>query len=68
MQLKSIGQPEQCMTIQQNFIRGAGASNLSLDPLTTKQLPYSNKGNVNRIALETCSPSINPNQTWFVGS
>jgi hypothetical protein len=68
MQLKSIGQPEQCMTMQQNFIRGAGVSNQSLDPLTTKPLPKSNQGNVNRIALETCSSSINPNQTWFVGS
>ena len=68
MQLKSIGQSGKCMTIERGFQRGAGLSNQSLDPLTNKPLPDSNKDKVNRIALETCSSSINPNQTWFVGS
>lgn len=68
MQLKSIGQSGKCMTIERGFQRGAGLSNQSLDPLTNKPLPDSNKDKVNRIALETCSSSINPNQTWFVGN
>ena len=56
------------MTMQQNFIRGAGVSNESLDPNTGSAVRGSNQGNVNKIGLETCSSSINPNQTWFVGS
>ena len=68
MQLKSIGQRGKCMTIERGFQRGAGLSNQSLNPLTNKPLEDSNKDKVNRIALEDCSSSINPNQTWFVGS
>lgn len=68
MQLMSKGQNGRCMTMQQNFIRGAGLSNESLDPNTGSAVRGSNQGNVNKIGLETCSPSINPNQTWFVGS
>lgn len=68
MQLMSKGQTGRCMTMQQNFIRGAGVSNESLDPTTGSAVRGSNQGNVNKIGLEACSSSINPNQTWFVGS
>jgi hypothetical protein len=68
MKLRSIGKNGKCMTIQQNFQRGAGVSNESLDPNTGSAVSGSNKDRVNKIGLEDCSSSINPNQTWFVGS
>jgi hypothetical protein len=68
MKLRSISKNGKCMTIQQNFQRGAGVSNESLDPNTGSAVSGSNKDRVNKIGLEDCSSSINPNQTWFVGS
>jgi len=68
MQLMSKGQNGRCMTMQQNFTRTNGTSNESLDPTTGKPLQGTKQGTVNRIALDSCSSSINPNQTWFVGS
>ena len=68
MKLRSIGRGGKCMTIQQNFQREAGVSNESLDPNTGSAVSGSNKDRVNKIVLEDCSSSINPNQTWFVGS
>lgn len=68
MQLMSKGQNGKCMTMQPNFTRGYGNSNESLDPITGKAVQDTKQGTVNRIALDTCSSSINPNQTWFVGS
>jgi len=68
MKLRSIGQGGKCMTIKQNFQRGAGVSNESYDPNDGSAMTNSNKDRVNRIELEDCSSSINPNQTWFVGS
>ena len=67
MQLLSNGQGGKCMTIQ-NFSRNTGNSTNNLDPTTGQALSNTNNGNVNRIALDTCSTSINPNQTWFVGN
>ena len=67
MQLLSRGQNGKCMTIQ-NFSRNSGNSTNNLDPTTGQALSNTNNGNVNRIALDTCSNSINPNQTWFVGN
>jgi hypothetical protein len=67
MQLVSRGQNGKCMTIQE-FTRNSGNSQNSLDPLTGQPLSNTNNGNVKKISLDTCSPSINPNQTWFVGN
>lgn len=66
MQLMSKGQSGKCMTTKQ-FTRSYD-TNESLDPITGKPLTGTKQGTVNRIALDTCSSSINPNQTWFVGS
>jgi cytoskeletal protein RodZ len=67
MQLVSSGQNGKCMTIQE-FSRNTGNSTNNLDPTTGQALENTNNGNVKRIALDTCSTSINPNQTWFVGN
>lgn len=67
MQLVSRGQNGKCMTIQE-FTRNSGNSQNSLDPLTGQPLSNTNNGNVKKISLDTCSSSINPNQTWFVGN
>jgi len=67
MQLLSNGQNGKCMTIQ-NFSRNTGNSTNNLDPTTGQALSNTNNGNVNRVALDTCSSSLNPNQTWFVGN
>jgi len=68
MQLESKSNGNKCISIQPNFQRGAGLSNESLDPTTGSAVRGSNQGSVNKIILDTCSSSINPNQTWFVGS
>jgi len=67
MQLVSSGQNGKCMTIQE-FTRNSGNSQNSLDPLTGQAISNTNNGNVKKISLDTCSSSINPNQTWFVGN
>lgn len=67
MQLASSGQNGKCMTIQE-FTRTTGNSTNSLDPTTGQAMANTNNGNVKKIALDTCSSSINPNQTWFVGN
>ena len=67
MQLVSRGQNGKCMTIQ-DFSRNTGNSTNNLDPTTGQALSNTNNGNVKRVALDTCSSSINPNQTWFVGN
>ncbi len=67
MQLVSSGQNGKCMSIQ-NFTRNSGNSTNNLDPTTGQALRNTNNGNVRRIALDTCSASLNPNQTWFVGN
>jgi len=67
MQLVSHGQNGKCMTIQ-DFSRNTGNSTNNLDPTTGQALSNTNNGNVKRVALDTCSSSINPNQTWFVGN
>jgi pSer/pThr/pTyr-binding forkhead associated (FHA) protein len=56
------------MTIQQNFSRNSGNSTNNLDPTTGQALSNTNNGNVSRVALDACSSSLNPNQTWFVGN
>jgi hypothetical protein len=67
MQLLSQGQNGKCMSIQ-DFSRNTGNSTNNLDPTTGQALTNTNNGNVKRIALDTCSTSLNPNQTWFVGN
>ena len=67
MQLVSSGQNGKCMTIQE-FSRNTGNSTNNLDPTTGQALENTNNGNVKRVALYTCSSSINPNQTLFVGN
>jgi hypothetical protein len=67
MQLLSQGQNGKCMSIQ-DFSRNTGNSTNNLDPTTGQALTNTNNGNVKRIALDTCSSSLNPNQTWFVGN
>ena len=67
MQLVSNGQNGKCMTIQE-FTRNTGNSTNNLDPTTGQAMANTNNGNVKKIALDTCSSSINPNQTWFVGN
>jgi hypothetical protein len=67
MQLVSSGQNGRCMSIQ-NFTRNSGNSTNNLDSTTGQALQNTNNGNVNRIALDTCSASLNPNQTWLVGN
>lgn len=67
MQLQSKSQNGKCMTIQE-FTRTTGNSTNSLDMTTGQPLANTNNGNVKKIALDTCSSSINPNQTWFVGN
>ena len=67
MQLVSSGQNGRCMSIQ-NFTRNSGNSTNNLDATTGQALQNTNNGNVSRIALDTCSASLNPNQTWFVGN
>lgn len=68
MQLLSKGQSGKCMTIEQNFSRNSGNSTNNLDPTTGQAVANTNNGNINRVALDTCSTSLNPNQTWFVGN
>ena len=67
MQLVSSGQNGRCMSIQ-NFTRNSGNSTNNLDATTGQALQNTNNGNVRRIALDTCSASLNPNQTWLVGN
>jgi Ricin-type beta-trefoil lectin domain len=67
MQLQSKSQNGKCMTIQE-FTRTTGNSTNSLDMTTGQPLANTNNGNVKKVALDTCSTSINPNQTWFVGN
>lgn len=67
MQLLSQGQNGKCMSIQ-DFSRNTGNSNNNLDPTTGQPVANTNNGNVKQIALDTCSSSLNPNQTWFVGN
>ena len=67
MQLLSKGQNGKCMSIQ-DFSRNTGNSSNNLDPTTGQAVANTNNGNVKRVALDTCSSSLNPNQTWFVGN
>ncbi len=67
MQLVSSGQNGKCMTIQ-DFSRNTGNSTNNLDPITGQALANTNNGTVKKVALDTCSSSINPNQTWLVGN
>jgi hypothetical protein len=67
MQLLSKGQNGKCMSIQ-DFSRNTGNSTNNLDPTTGQALTNTNNGNVKRVALDVCSSSLNPNQTWFVGN
>lgn len=67
MQLLSQGQGGKCMSIQ-DLSRNTGNSNNNLDPMTGQAVANTNNGNVKQIKLDTCSTSLNPNQTWFVGN
>jgi hypothetical protein len=67
MQLVSKSQNGKCMTIQE-FTRTTENSTNSFDMTTGQPLANTNNGNVKKVALDTCSSSINPNQTWFVGN
>ena len=67
MQLLSKGQNGKCMSIQ-DFSRNTGNSTNNLDPTTGQPLANTNNGNVKKVGLDTCSSSLNPNQTWFVGN
>jgi hypothetical protein len=67
MQLLSKGQNGKCMSIQ-DLSRNTGNSNNNLDPTTGQALANTNNGNVKQIKLDTCSTSLNPNQTWFIGN
>ena len=66
MQLLSKGQNGKCMTIQ-DFSRNTGNSTNNLDSTTGNAVKNTNNGSVKRMALDTCSSSLNPNQTWVVG-
>lgn len=67
MQLSSISQQNQCVSIE-NYERNTTNSNNSfnLQNMTVKR--GSNTGNVQRLKLSPCSSSQNLNQTWFVGN
>lgn len=67
MQLLSKGQNGKCMSIQ-DLSRNTGNSNNNLDPTTGQAVANTNNGNVKQIKLDTCSTSLNPNQTWFIGN
>lgn len=67
MQLLSKGQNGKCISIQ-DFSRNTGNSMNNLDPTTGQAVANTNNGSVKRVALDECSSSLNPNQTWFVGN
>jgi hypothetical protein len=67
MQLISKGQNGKCASIQ-DFNRTIGNSTNNIDPTTGQPVRNTNSGSVKRMALDTCSTSLNPRQTWYVGT
>jgi hypothetical protein len=67
MQLISRAQNGKCASIQ-DFNRTIGNSTNNIDPTTGQPVGNTNNGSVKRMALDTCSTSLNPNQTWYVGT
>jgi len=67
MQLSSSSFPNQCVSIQQ-FERNNNNSNDSYNYDNLQAKPRSNTGTVQKMKLEACSSSLNPNQTWYIGN
>ena len=68
MQLSSVAQNTQCLSVQNNFAMSNSNSNnrFDLDNMTEKQ--NSNNGSVTQLKLMECSKSQNLDQTWWVGN
>lgn len=66
MQLMSSGFNNKCVSVAP-FQRDS-TTNTSYDYATLQAKQNSNVGNVDKLKLETCSTSLNPKQTWYIGN
>lgn len=66
MQLKSKGMTNHCLDIGSWTRSDNDNPGFNYENLTT--VPGSNSGNVDKLKIETCSASLNPKQTWYVGA
>jgi len=67
MKLSSISKPNYCIALQ-DFARTSSNSFNSYNFRTLDQANGSATGTVSRLKLDLCSSSLNPNQTWYVGT
>jgi hypothetical protein len=68
MQLSSVAQNTQCLSVQNNFAMTNSNSNNKFDLNTMTEKQDSNNGSVTQLKLMECSQSQNLDQTWWIGN
>jgi hypothetical protein len=68
MQLSSVAQQTQCLSVQNNFAMTNSNSNNKFDLNNMTEKQNSNNGSVSQLKLMECSQSQNLDQTWWVGN
>jgi hypothetical protein len=68
MQLSSVAQQTQCLSVQNNFAMTNSNSNNKFDLNNMTEKQNSNNGSVAQLKLMECSQSQNLDQTWWVGN
>jgi hypothetical protein len=68
MQLSSVAQSTQCLSVQNNFAMTNSNSNNKYDLNTMTEQQNSNNGSVTQLKLMECSQSQNLDQTWWIGN
>lgn len=68
MQLSSVSQSTQCLSVDTNFAMTNSNSNNKFDLDNMTEQKNSNNGSVTQLKLMECSKSQNLDQTWWVGN
>jgi hypothetical protein len=68
MQLSSVAQSTQCLSVDTNFAMTNSNSNNKFDLDNMTEQKNSNNGSVTQLKLMECSKSQNLDQTWWVGN
>ena len=68
MQLSSVAQNTQCLSVQNNFAMTNSNSNNKFDLNNMTEKQNSNNGSVTQLKLMECSQSQNLDQTWWIGN
>ena len=68
MQLSSVAQNTQCLSVQNDFAMTNSNSNNKFDLNNMTEKQSSNNGSVTQLKLMECSKSQNLDQTWWIGN